>query len=181
MARSDRTEEQGGLVDTESGVRVMFDFNPDSIQDDKSTEFAEVNIPGMSHPRLQFTNGASRMLSFTIFLHHGATDDVPRAIKILQSWLYPEYENERLKKPPSRLLFVFGDTWPDEQWVLSSCEINRKRFDKNLNCILAEVKIGLIEYIEKSRSAEELREDYQNSSEDYSLSDDYNGIGYFED
>ena len=179
--RENRTEEQGGLVDTESGARVMFDFNPDSIQDEKSTEFAEVNIPGMSHPRLQFTNGGMRTLSFKIFLHYGATDDVPRAIRMLQSWLYPEYEGERLKKAPSRLLFIFGDTWPDEQWVLRSCNINRRRFDKNLNCILADADIELVEYIEQSRDAEEFREIYQSNNSDYSLSDDYNGIGYFED
>ena len=178
MARSDRTEEQGGLVDTESGIRVMFDFNPDSIQDDKSTEFAEVSIPGMSHPRIQFTNGGARTLSFTLFLHHGATDDVPNAIRTLQSWLYPEYEGERLKKAPSKLLLVFGDTWPDEQWVLSSCEINRKRFDKNLNCIFAEASIELTEYIEKSRSAEELRSS-QNSSSDFD--EGYYGVGYFDE
>ena len=156
--RQDRTEDQGGLVDTESGTRVMFDFNPNQIQDEKSTEFAEINIPGMSHPRLQFTNGGSRTLSFVIQLHYGATDDVPKTIKTLQSWLYPEYEGEKLKKPPAKLLLIFGNSWPDEQWVLRSCNVQNKRFDKNLNCIAADVDIELVEFIEKSRSAGDLRE-----------------------
>ena len=66
MARTEVTEQAGALVDSETGERVQFDMNPDSFEDDKGTNFAEVNIPGMSHPRLQFTNGAARSLSFTI-------------------------------------------------------------------------------------------------------------------
>ncbi len=153
-----RTEQQGGLVDVDTGERVMFDFNPDAIQDDKATEFAEISIPGMSHPRLQFTGGSARTLSFTVYLHYGATDSVPDMIKRLQSWLYPEYNGEILEKAPAKLLLVFGDTWPDELWLLRSCNISRKRFDKNLECIFAEAAIELVEYIDKSRSAGELRE-----------------------
>ena len=135
----------------------------------------------MSHPRLQFTNGGTRTLSFTIFLHHGATDDVPKAIHMLQSWLYPEYENKRLKRAPSRLLLIFGDTWTDEQWVLRSCKVSRKRFDKNLNCIFAEAGIELIEYIEESRDMKDLRNNNFYDVNSQAFQDDYNGIGYFEE
>ena len=62
-----------------------------------------------------------------------------------------------LKKAPSRLLLVFGDTWPDEQWVMRSCNITRQRFDKELNCIFAEASIELAEYIDQSRDANEVR------------------------
>jgi len=155
--RRNRTEQQGGLVDVDTGERVMFDFNPDTIQDDKGTEFAEISIPGMSHPRLQFTSGGSRTLSFTVYLHYGETVSVPDMIRRLQSWLYPEYEAGQLDKAPAKLLLVFGDTWPDELWLLRSCNISRKRFDKNLECILAEAAIELVEYIDESRSAEEFR------------------------
>ena len=152
------TENKGALVDTDNADRVTFDINPESIQDDKSNELAEVAIPGMSHPRLQFSNGATRTLSFTLFLHYGATDDVPKAIHMLQSWLYPEYENGRMKKAPSKLLLIFGDTWPDEQWLLRSCSVNRQRFDKELNCTFAEVSLELVEYIDKSISREDVKE-----------------------
>lgn len=147
----------GALVDTESAARITFDINPDSFEDTKNTEFAEIPIPGMSHPRLQFTNGSTRTLSFTIFLHYGATEDVPKAIRMLQSWLYPEYDVGRLKRAPSRLLLIFGDTWPDEQWVMRTCNITRQRFDKELNCTFAEVSIELAEYIEQSRDANGVR------------------------
>ena len=185
--RSNITERQGALIDTETGFRVTFDFNPDTIEDSKSTNLTEVNIPGMSHPRLQFANGGSRTLNFTIYLHYGATDDVEIAIRNLLSWLYPEYEGEKLKKAPAKLLLVFGDTFPDEQWILRSCNIARQRFDKYLNCILAKADIELVEFIEQSRDASEFRDDidyYEDDTPadfDYSTTDDYNGVGYFDE
>ena len=150
-------ENKGAIVDTDSGERVDFTLNPESFSDSKETEFAAIEIPGMSHPRLQFTNGSSRTLSFFISLHYGATDDVPKAIRTLQAWLYPEYEGGHLKKPPAKLLLIFGDTWPDELWVMSSCNITRKNFDKELNCTFAEAAIELTEYIDQSRGADEVR------------------------
>ena len=155
--RENVTENLGALIDTESAARITFDINPETFEDSKSTELAEISIPGMSHPRLQFTNGNSRTVSFSLALHYGATNDVPAAIKLLQSWLYPEYNNGHLKKAPSRLLLVVGDTWPDEKWVMQSCNITHKRFDKELNCIFAEASIELVEYIEQSRDANEVR------------------------
>ena len=155
--RSNVTENLGALVDTENAARITFDINPDSFEDSKNTEFAEIPIPGMSHPRLQFTNGSSRTVSFTIYLHYGATEDVPKAIRTLQAWLYPEYDGGHLKKAPSRLLLVFGDTWPDELWVMRMCNITRQRFDKELNCTFAEAAIELVEYIDQSRSTDEVR------------------------
>ncbi len=155
--RDNATEDSGALVDSETADRITFDLNPETFEDSKSTEFAEIPIPGMSHPRLQFTNGSSRTLSFSISLHYGATDDVPKAIRTLQAWLYPEYEGGHLKKPPAKLLLIFGDTWPDEQWVLRNCEITRDRFDSELNCILAYVNLELVEYIDESIDAKAVR------------------------
>ena len=155
--RGSVTENLGALVDTENAARITFDINPDTFEDSKSSELAEIPIPGMSHPRLQFTNGSTRTLSFTVYLHYGATENVPKAIRTLQAWLYPEYDGGHLKKAPSRLLLVFGDTWPDEQWIMRSCNITRQRFDKELNCTFAEADIELVEYIQQSRGADEVR------------------------
>ena len=150
-------ENSGAIVDVDNAVRVTFDLNPESFNDTKDTEFASVAIPGMSHPKIQFTGGGERILRFEIILHNGATEDVPAAIRQLQGWLYPEYTNGRLTKAPSRLLVVFGDTWPDEQWVLRNCEITRDRFDKDLNCILAYANLELVEYIDESIDAKAVR------------------------
>lgn len=155
--RNNVTENFSALIDTETAARITFDINPDSFEDNKSTEFAEIPIPGMSHPRLQFSNGSTRTLNFTIYLHYGAAADVPNAIRTLQAWLYPEYDGGHLKRAPSRLLLLFGDTWLDERWVMRTCNITRQRFDKELNCTFAEASIELVEYIDQSRDANEVR------------------------
>jgi hypothetical protein len=138
------------IADLDTGARVVFQLNPEFFQDDKTTEFASIGIPGMSHPRIQYTGGGERTLSFSAFLHSGATEDVPAGIRLLQSWLYAEYRSGRLTKAPHRLLVIFGETWSDEQWVLRSCSVLRKRFDKQLSCVFAEVALELVQIIDES-------------------------------
>ena len=147
----------GALVDSEYKNSVTFDINPDSISDDKQTNFANIEIPAMSHPRLQFTAGNERTLAFTVYLHHGATKNVPAAIKCLQSWLYPEYQNGKLSKAPEKLLLVFGTTWQGILWVMKSCNVSMRRFDRELNCVFAQADIELSEFISESRDAKDVR------------------------
>ena len=150
-AASARTEDVAALVNVKSGERFMFHFNPEPIQDSKENNIAEINIPGMSHPRLQFTNGGNRTLSFTAFFHYGVEGkEVPYSVSVLQSWLYPEYDGERMTSAPPKLKLVYGETWQDQKWIMKSCRITRQRFDKELKCILAQADIELIEFVDKS-------------------------------
>ena len=96
--RSNVTENLGALVDTESAARITFNINQYSFEDSKSTEFAEIPIPGMSNPRLQFSNGSTRTVFFTLYLHYGAPQYVSKAIRTLQAWLYHEYDSGHLKR-----------------------------------------------------------------------------------
>ena len=154
---TDGTEDKGAIAEVDNGDIIHFKLNPESIEDSKDTEFASIDIPGMSHPRYQYTGGGERVLSFTIYLHKGAGEDVPTAIKLLRSWLYAEYSEGKLSEPPKKLLIVFGDTWPDELWLLRSMRITHNRFDKNLNSIYAEIALEFIEYIEESVGAEDVK------------------------
>ena len=153
----DQIEESMRLTDLDTGVSLIFHLNPETIQDDKTTEFACIGIPGMSHPRIQYTGGGERVLSFSAHMHSGLTSDIPEGLKLLQSWQYAEYQNGRMIKAPHRLLVVFGKTWRDEQWVLRSCSLNRKRFDKKLNCTSVEITLELVQIIEKSADFKEVR------------------------
>ena len=151
QSSSARTEDVAALVNVKTGDRFLFRFNPEPIQDTKENNIAEINIPGMSHPRLQFANGGNRTLSFTAIFHYGNEgENVPYSISTLLSWLYPEYEGERLTSAPPKLKLVFGDTWQDQIWIMKSCNITRQRFDKTLKCTVAQANIELVEFIEKS-------------------------------
>jgi hypothetical protein len=110
----------------------------------------------MSHPRIQFTGGGERSLSFVIPLHYARTD-VPRDIKILRSWLYGDYSDSRLTKGPHHLLVQFGETWQDEKWVMENCDVSYQRFDKDGKAIMALVSVRLTEYVTTSRSRSDVR------------------------
>ena len=153
----ERTEVSGALVDLDDGTRLEWTFNPEGFSDSDSTNFAKISIPGMSHPRIQFTGGGERSLSFVLPLHYSRTD-VPKDIRILRGWLYSRYTEGKLKKAPHRLLVQFGETWQDEKWVMEACDIEYLRFDKDGKAIYAMASVRLTEYIETSRSIEEVRE-----------------------
>ena len=59
---------KGYLVDADTGERLEFQYNPNSISDEKSTDYATIKIPGMSHPRYQYVAGGARQLNFKISL-----------------------------------------------------------------------------------------------------------------
>ena len=154
---ADGGEESGAIAEVDSGDIMHFKINPESIEDSKDTSYANIEIPGMSHPRYQYTGGAERVLSFTVYLHNGTGDDVPTCLKLLRSWLYADYSEGKLIEAPKKLLIIFGDSWPDEVWLLRSMRITHNKFDKTLNSMYAEVELEFIEFIEDSIGAEDVR------------------------
>lgn len=150
-------EDRGALVSLDGGARVTFALNPETFTDDKTTELASITIPGMSHPRLQFTGGGERTVSFTVSLHHSVSGNVEQAIHALQSWQYPQYSGGRLAKAPPRLLLIIGDVWPVEEWILRSCSVVRRRFDRRLDTWIADVSIELVEIVDVSADADDVR------------------------
>jgi hypothetical protein len=57
-------EIRGYIVDVETRERLEFQYNPSDIGDDKSAQFADIRIPGISHPRQQFVAGGGRHITF---------------------------------------------------------------------------------------------------------------------
>lgn len=144
------------LVDTVTGERLVFQMNPNDITDDKSTNFARIPIPGMSHPRYQFVSGEARKVSFKIHLFKGPVKD---QVTWLQSLLYPEHAGTILKNGPHRVLFVFGDLYPGFLGVVTGAKVRYfDLFDREtLAPQRAEVDLSLEEYVEQSVSYKEIR------------------------
>jgi hypothetical protein len=152
----ERTEVSGAIVDLDDGTRLEWGFNPEEFTDEDSTRYAKIYIPGMSHPRIQFTGGGERTLSFVLPLHYSRSD-VPQDMRILRSWKYGEYSGGRLIKAPHRLLVQFGETWMEEKWLLEQCQFQIKRMDKQGKPLFTLASMRLIEYIDTSRGMREVR------------------------
>jgi hypothetical protein len=152
----ERTELVGAIVDLDDGTRFEWGFNPETFSESDSTNYAKIDIPGMSHPRTQFTGGGERTISFVLRLHY-AVEDVAQSIKTLRGWLYGEYSGGRLQKGPHRLLVQFGETWQGDKWVMEGCDVEYLRFDKEGKPMMADVTIGLTEYVESSYGVSEVR------------------------
>ena len=62
---------KGYLVDADTGERLEFQYNPNSISDEKSTDYATIKIPGMSNPRYQYVAGEPRRIAVKVELFKG--------------------------------------------------------------------------------------------------------------
>ncbi len=52
------------LVDAATRERLEFQYNPSEVADDKVANYADIRIPGISHPKHQFISGDNRRISF---------------------------------------------------------------------------------------------------------------------
>ena len=147
---------KGYLVDVETGESLEFQYNPDDILDKKSTAFAAIKVPGMSHPRYQFVAGEPRKIVFKLSFFKG---DVKESVNWLQSLLYPEHAGTMLKNAPHKVLFMFGDLYPGTICVVRQVKARYiHMFDKDsLLPQHAEVEVTLEEYIDESVDYSEVR------------------------
>jgi hypothetical protein len=146
----------GYLVDVDTGERLEFQHNPSDISDEKSTDYAAIKIPGLSHPRYQYVAGEARRISFKIELFKGP---VKEQVHWLRSLLYPEHAGTMLKNAPHRVLLLFGDLYPGVLCVVRQVKVRYFHlFDRDsLLPQHAEVEIVLEEYVEESVNWQEVR------------------------
>lgn len=146
----------GHLVDVVTRESLEFQYNPDEITDDKSTDFATIKIPGMSHPRYQYVAGEARRITFKLAFFKG---DVRKKVTWLQSLLYPQHEKTMLRNVPHKVLFFFGELYVGVPCIVRQVRVRYfHMFDaSNLLPQHAEVDITLEEIVGKSVSYHEVR------------------------
>jgi len=146
----------GYLVDVDTGERLAFQHNPNDIGDEKSTAYAAIRIPGMSHPRYQYVAGEPRKIAFKLELFKG---HVKQKVHWLRSLLYPEHAGTMLKNAPHRVLFIFGDLYPGVLCVVRQVKVRYFHlFDRDsLLPQRAEVEMVLEEYVGASVNVSEVR------------------------
>lgn len=146
----------GYLIDIEDRERLEFQYNPNEIVDDKSVQFADIAIPGVSHPRHQYVSGGNRRITFRLFFFMG---DVKKRVSWLQSLMYPEHYGTVLKSPPHRVILVFGELYPEVVCIVRNVKVRYfSLFDRqNLAPLQAEVDIVLDEDIAESVNRHNIR------------------------
>ena len=144
------------LVDLMTGERLEFQFAPSDLKGDRSSGWTAAKVPGLSHPRYQFTAGEDRNLQFT--LEFFRLPDIEERVRWLQSLTYPGYKDGMLSAPPHLVELVFGTLYEGVAWmVISAKERYFDLFTTDLTPLRAEVEITLKEYVEQGRDAREIR------------------------
>lgn len=146
----------GYLVDMVNRERLEFQFNPSVITDEKSTNYAAIHIPGMSHPRYQYISGEARRITFTLELFKGS---VKSKVDWLRSLQYPEHSGTALKHAPHKILFFFGDLYPGITCIVRSVKVRYfNLFDRDkLLPQHAEIDLTLDEVVDASIKWKEVR------------------------
>ena len=152
----DKQPIKGYLVDADTGDRLEFQYNPNNISDEKSTSYAAIKIPGMSHPRYQYVAGEPRRIVFKIELFK---DSVKQKVDWLRSLQYPEHAGSMLKNAPHRVILIFGDLYPGVTCIVRMVKARYfGLFDQtNLAPQRAEVDITLEEVVDQSVNWSEVR------------------------
>jgi len=144
------------LVDAITRERLAFQYNPNDIVDSKSTTYATLVVPGMSHPRYQFVAGDARKISFTVVFYQ---KDVKKQVAWLQSLLYPTHAGSMLKQAPHQVLFFFGELYPGTPCLVREVRAHYSYlFDPaTLLPQRADVEVTLEEVVAQSVNASEVR------------------------
>lgn len=155
---------RGWIYNEVTGERLDFQFNPE-VEDRKSTAFASLAVPGLSHPVLQFQAGEARVISFTLMFSafHGDRD-ILRDIRWIQSLQYPTWEEGVLQAAPPRVVFSMGPHLTI-RGVVRNVQVRYGRWTPDLSRLLeGSVSVQIEEYVERSVDAAMILRGYAGSS-----------------
>jgi hypothetical protein len=127
-------------VDNPTSVDVM--FNPTDYGIDRGASYAELDVPGLGTPILQFIRGEAQTLSLTLFLDGSdGRQPVTDALNKLRAFVTID---GNLHAPPI-CLFQWGDQ--SFQGVVTSLKEKFSLFDSDGNVVRATVTLSLKSYV----------------------------------
>lgn len=93
------------IINTQSGERIPVMYNPEEYRIDQGNEIAEIGVPGLATPPIQYVRGRTRTLSMELFFDtYERGEDVRSRTQQVVGLLDPD---PRTLAPPV-LLFVMG-------------------------------------------------------------------------
>jgi hypothetical protein len=127
-------------VTTPTSIDVM--FNPTDYGIDRGAYYAELVVPGLNTPILQFVRGEAQTLSLVLFLDGSdLRQPVSSALTALRQFVTI---NGELHSPPV-CLFQWGDQ--SFQGVVTSLKEKFSLFDQDGNVIRATITLSLKSYV----------------------------------
>jgi hypothetical protein len=122
---------KAGIVDINTGELRKFQYNPETLKDDRFVTIASIAVPGLNTPRYQFVAGGDTTVSFSLFLNalnhpkggQGILDD----IIWLRSRTFPTRSSNVLQVAPSKVMLV----WPglyNVKGILTTCNLEYTAF-----------------------------------------------------
>lgn len=99
---------------TPTGDRLYAQFNPTELQLQKQAQIAEVAIPGLDSPLLQFVRLQNERLTLELFFDTTDTgmDDTARSVTLLTDPFYELLKIDSHTHAPPRLAFGWGHHFP---------------------------------------------------------------------
>lgn len=161
----DYTYERGVILDKDTSERLIFQYNPEEITETNRAVWSNLTIHGIHHPRLQYTSGEGRVISFTLRLfgadevNSAQTRDVKGKVDFLRSLLYPDVTSQSLpSRAPNLTVLSFGRLYRGIQGVLTHVNPTyHNMFTADLNPLYADVDIELVEFHVKAVDYREVR------------------------
>ncbi|SDW52421.1 LysM domain-containing protein [Amycolatopsis xylanica] len=93
------------LIDTTTGVGHSVMYNPEELKLDQGNVFAEVGIPGLDAPPVQYVRGKPRVLTMELFFD---TYEIPADVREHTEPIVRLLDKRQQTHAPPVLLFLFG-------------------------------------------------------------------------
>lgn len=98
--------EKATITNLESGDRIPVMFNPEEYSLDLANTFAEIGIPGLKTPPIQYVRGNTRSLKMELFFD---SYEKKNDIRIKTQQITALLDNNTATKAPPILLFSWGE------------------------------------------------------------------------
>ena len=145
---------------------VTLQYWPESISDSKSSNFANIELPGQSQPLYHFIGGGPRTVSFSCYMYRerqeevsgsetvlgkssqGAqfSKDIGAYVSLLRSYMYPRMNKTAgIMMPPTRLKIFFGGEGRGK--MSTGAKFQGVDGDDNvLDCIMESMNVNYIKF-----------------------------------
>ncbi|MFZ4660032.1 MAG: LysM peptidoglycan-binding domain-containing protein [Caldilineaceae bacterium] len=101
--------EKASITNLQSGEQIAVMFNPAEYTLEMSNSFAEIGIPGLKAPPLQYVRGNSRQLKMELFFDvSNESNPAQRDVRLATRRLTALIEQDRSLRAPPPLLFAWG-------------------------------------------------------------------------